>query len=73
MANYGALNFKMSDLYGGIYGTTEQTIPDAEDQKALVDDQKAVAEVSNTGKKKKPIFIFAILIIAIIVLFGAVK
>ena len=37
----GAINFAMTDVYGGIWGTTETTIPEANDQQALVDDQKA--------------------------------
>jgi len=33
----GAINFSMTDIYGGYAGTTEMTIPDNDDKKALTD------------------------------------
>lgn len=66
----GAINFAMSDVYGGIYGTTELSIPEADDQKTLVDDQKSSSDVSDVGKKKFPMLLAIALIIVITVLFG---
>lgn len=66
----GAINFAMSDVYGGIYGTTELSIPEADDQKSLVDDQKISSDVSEVGKKKFPMLLAIVLIIVIAVLFG---
>lgn len=69
----GAINFAMSDIYGGIWGTTETTIPEANDQQALVDDQKAAEAVSDSGKKQFPIAIAIVLILAVAIVAGAVK
>lgn len=33
----GAINFSMTDIYGGYAGTTEMTIPDNDDKQALTD------------------------------------
>lgn len=66
------MNFAMSDIYGGIWGTTETTIPEAADQKAIVDDQKA-AEAVYTGKKKVPVYSAIIILVVIAVLFGVLK
>lgn len=69
----GAINFAMSDIYGGVWGTTEATIPEAADQTALVDDQKAAGAISETGKKQFPVAAAIILVIIIAVIMGAVK
>ena len=69
----GAVNFAMSDLYGGIFGTTEMTIPEASDQKALVDDQKAGEAVSEAGTKKTPILLALGLIIVLALVLGMVR
>lgn len=69
----GAINFAMTDIYGGIWGTTETTIPEANDQQALVDDQKAADDVSAGAKKKFPVAMALIAIFAIVVISGAVK
>ena len=63
----------MSDVYGGIWGTTETTIPEADDQNALVDDQKAAADVSDSGKKSKNILLAVVLVIALAFMFGGGK
>lgn len=65
-----AINFAASDIYGGVFGTTELTIPEANDQKALVDDQKASAEVAPGGRGKLPIGIAIIVIVAVVALGG---
>lgn len=67
----GAINFAMSDIYGGIWGTTEQTIPEAADHAALVDDEKIAAE-ANTQQKKFPLGMTAVVIIGLVILFGMV-
>ena len=69
----GTSYFAMSDLYGGIYGTTETTIPEANDQNALVDDQKASEAVSENGTKKTPILLALGLIVVIAIVLGMVK
>ena len=69
----GAINFSMSDVYGGVWGTTETTIPEANDQQALVDDQKAAASVSESGQKTKPIFLAIILVFVVAFVVGGVK
>ena len=66
------MNFAYSDIYGGVWGTTETTIPEAADQQAIVDDQKAAAAVY-TGTKKVPVYSAIIILIAIAVLFGVIK
>lgn len=69
----GAINFAMSDIYGGIWGTTETTIPEANDQNALVDDQKAAAAVSDSGRKSMPIGLAIVLIVILAIVFGGAK
>ncbi len=67
------LNFYMSDIYGGIWGTTEETIPEANDQNALVDDQKAAADISDSGKKSKNILLAVVFVIALAFVVGGAK
>jgi len=69
----GSLNFAMSDIYGGVWGTTETTIPETADQQALVDDQKASGVVSATGKKQIPIAGAIVVILIIAFLVGAFR
>ena len=68
-----AINFMMSDIYGGIAGTTEETIPEAADQKALVDDQKAAEVASEAGQKRFPMGLAVVLILGVVILSGVVK
>lgn len=69
----GALNFYMSDIYGGIQGTTEVTQPEAADQQALVDDQKSGEQVENTTSTKPgPILLALALIFVIAIVAGGV-
>lgn len=69
----GAINFAMSDIYGGVWGTTEETIPEVTDQQALVDDQKAAADVSDSGKKSMPIALALLLIVVLAFIVGGMK
>ena len=67
----GAINFPMSDIYGGFAGTTEYTIPEAEDQNALVDDQKATdTALPNTANKFKIYLAIGLILILVIILGG---
>ena len=68
----GAVNFAMSDIYGLGAGTTETTVPEHEDQVALVDDQKATDTVNTeyTGNKWKVIFSILLILVLVIVLGG---
>lgn len=66
----GAINFAMTDIYGGYAGTTETTIPEADDRNALVDDQTSAQSVSDSGKKTKPILLALGLIIVVAILMG---
>ena len=67
----GAINFSMSDVYGGVCGTTEQTIPEASDHAALVDDEKMAAE-AKAMPKKFPFGMAALVILVLVVLLGMV-
>lgn len=69
----GAVHFHMADVYGTGWSTTEQTIPEANDQNALVDDQKAAAAVSQSGTKKMPILAAVALLLVIAFLMGVMK
>lgn len=67
----GAINYAMSDIYGGYAGTTEKTIPEADDQNALVDDQKASDTAHPTTANKGKIFLaIALILIAVIAIGG---
>ena len=67
----GAINFPMSDIYGGFAGTTERTIPDADDQNALVDDMKASDTVQPTTSNNKKLWLsIGLILIAVVVLGG---
>lgn len=68
----GAVNFKMGDIYG-YWGTTEETIPEADDQTALVDDQKAAAAVSEKTKNSVPIYLAIALIGVVALILGVMK
>ena len=66
----GAINYAMSDIYGGMAGTTEMSIPEAEDQQALVDDQKASDTTHKTTSNKGKIFISIILVLIVVAVIG---
>ena len=66
----GAINYPMSDIYGGFAGTTERTVPDADDQQALVDDQKATDTVNAGHSKKGKILLSVLLILILVVALG---
>ena len=66
----GAINYPMSDIYGGFAGTTERTIPEADDQNALVDDQKATDTTHATTANKNKIYLAIALILIIVAVIG---
>ena len=69
----GSINFAMTDIYGGYAGTTETTVPEVQDQNALVDDQKAGEAVTEAKVKKTPIIMALALIIILAFVVGLVK
>ena len=66
----GAINYPMSDIYGGFAGTTEKTVPDESDQQALVDDQKATDTVNTVKAKKGKILLSVLLVLILVVALG---
>lgn len=69
----GAINFAMTDIYGGFSGTTEETIPEAADQQAIVDDQKTAAQYQNTTKKPLPVVAALALVAVLALVIGGLK
>lgn len=69
----GSINFSLADIYGTGYSTTEHTIPEAADQQALVDDQKAAGTVKDTVKKPAPVLLALALVFIIAIVAGGVK
>lgn len=69
----GELYYHMADIYSGIGGTNAQTVPEAKDQTAIVDDQQVAEKVSEPGKKKFPLGLAVLLILVIAVVSGVVK
>lgn len=67
----GAINYAMTDIYGGFAGTTETTVPEETDKKVLVDDVKQ----SNTESTKKstPIYLAIIMVVILAVIMGVLK
>lgn len=70
------INYLMADIYGTGISTTEFSKPDANDQKALVNEDKTdnlektpVVDV-NTSSRKKIILSVVVILIAIVVLGG---
>ena len=66
----GAINYPMSDIYGGFAGTTEKTVPDTDDQQALVDDQKATDTANGKTVKKSKILLSVLLVLILVVALG---
>lgn len=65
--------FFMSDVYGGVFGTTELTIPEAQDKQALVDDHESDVKVEQSTPNYKGIVGCVILIVCVALFMGAVK
>lgn len=68
----GALNFGMADLYPnmGFYNTRSLTVPEAEDQNTLVDDQKLAesAQVTHNPASTKAILISIAVFLVVMVM-----
>lgn len=69
----GAINYMWGDIYPGGWDTTAETVPEAEDQNALVDDQKAAADTGKAGQKSFPIALAMVLVVILAVVFGGAK
>lgn len=69
----GAINFAMTDIYGGFAGTTEDTIPEAADQKAIVDDQKTAALYDHDHKKPFPVLLALVLVVILALVIGGLS
>lgn len=67
-----AITYAMSDIYGGFAGTTETTVPEDYDKKALVDEQSQTAEVTESAKAT-PIYLGIVLIIILAIIMGVLK
>lgn len=67
------MNFTYGDIYGAGWSTTEETIPEAADQQALVDDQKAALSASIDGTKKFPVLLGVLLLIILAFVIGGLN
>ena len=67
----GAINYAMSDIYGGFAGTTETSIPEDADQQVLTDESKQTTTVES--KKTIPVYLAIILIVILVVIIGGMK
>lgn len=66
----GSQYFFMSDIYGTGYSTTEKSIPDADDQNSLVDDQKASVSVQPETSNRWRILLAVLLVLIFVVVIG---
>ena len=67
------MNFTYGDIYGAGWSTTEETIPEAADQQALVDDQKTAAIASVDGGKRFPVLLGVLLLIILAFVIGGLN
>lgn len=67
-----AVNFAMTDIYGGFAGTTETTVPEQGDQNVLVDEGKQSTSIQS-AKKSMPVFMALILVGILAVIMGVLK
>ena len=65
--------FFMSDIYGGVNGTTEMTIPEAQDKQALVEDEKTAVKTEPAGTKGVPMLAAVALIFITALVLGGLK
>lgn len=66
------MNYGLADLYGtnyGFYQTRQQSIPEADDQEALIDESETIKDNPHNvdPKKQKSIFVSVAVILALIV------
>lgn len=69
----GAVNFMYGDVYGAGFSTTEETVPEAADQNALVDDQKSAEVASVNGQKRVPVLLAVVAVIGLAFLIGGLN
>lgn len=67
------MNFTYGDIYGVGFSTTEETIPEAADQQALVDDQKVAATASVDGQKKFPVLLAVVVLVVMAFIIGGLN
>lgn len=68
-----AINYPMSDIYGGGMGTTEMTVPDPDDQNALTDTEnknKAVAKYAVGKTTNTKFYLGLVFLIGLIIVLG---
>lgn len=65
--------FFMSDVYGGVFGTTEMTIPEAADKQALVEEEKEAVKTESSTTKALPMLLAVALIFVVALVFGGAK
>ena len=68
----GAINYAMTDIYGGFAGTTESTVPEEQDQNVLVDEGKQT-NIIQSAKKSMPVYMALILVGILAVVMGVLK
>lgn len=72
----GAINYPMSDIYGGGIGTTEMSIPDADDQNALTDTEnknKPLANTAGVKASKIKFYVGILFVLILIILLGGIR
>lgn len=67
------MNFRYGDVYGAGWSTTEETVPEAADQNALVDNERAAEDASKAGQKKFPVLLSVVLLIALAFVIGGLN
>jgi len=69
------MEFYLNDLYPnmGFVNTRTETIPEADDRKALAENEQASIQAKNNPKEKKNIFLALALFLIITVVLGVLK
>ena len=69
------MDFYFNDLYPnqGFYNTRTQTIPEADDKKALAENEEASVKAKVNPKQKKNIWLALAIILIVTVLLGVLK
>ena len=69
------MDFYFNDLYPnqGFYNTRTQTIPEADDKKALAENEEASVKAKVNPKQKNNIFIALAVLLIVAVLLGVLK
>ena len=69
------MDFYLADLYPGqsFNNTRTQTIPEADDRKALAEDNESVVKAKTNPKTKSNILIGLVILLAVVVALGVLK